>query len=110
MSNEEKMGLAVVGISILMLVYVLITLCFLHVNPTTLKPFFKVGHCYQFRNNDPFRDHEIRIKVVEIKGGYMQYCFYNYQDGGWSTSTSAPITLMTYIYKEIPCETCRLKK
>ena len=75
---------------------------FLYRHPVTLKPSFEIGKCYKFSNDNPFEKREAIIKILDIKGRYIQYCYL-----GSEIVSSSPISLMKHIYEEIPCEDCK---
>ena len=70
MKKMKKIALTVLAwlVPVIIAYFVVIVFFIPNVNLFTLKPFFQVGHCYQMKNDDPFRTSEIQIRVVDIKG------------------------------------------
>ena len=64
---------------------------------------FELDECYQLLNDDPFRDHETRIKVMAISGGYIQYYYLTAPD----YITSDRIKPMSEVFIWIPCPTSK---
>lgn len=102
MNRREKIGLGIFVFFVAVFFYLFATQLFLHVSPITLKPYFQVGNCYQLKSSDPFRTHEIRIVIVEIKDGYAKYVYCSNP----TSEESMNIDSSQYIWKQISCEKC----
>lgn len=64
---------------------------------------FLVDHCYQNNIHNPYED-DLKIKIIDSKGEYVQYIFYNYDKKEYDSEPDSKGQIWRDSYHEIECE------